>query len=140
MKRSILHKIVKVHDTNNTIEQLQKMALEHNGKCLSTSYKSIKQKLLWECEKGHRWLTTINSILYSGSWCPQCAGNRKLSLIELQHLASKKGGKCLANHYINSKTKLLWQCKHGHQWYATTFSIKTRKSWCPVCYKTHLKN
>lgn len=130
----------KVHDSNDTLKRLKKIALEHNGKCLSTNYKNIKQKFLWECKKGHRWHTTINSILYAGSWCPQCAGNLKLSLTELQHLARKKGGICLATHYINSKTKLLWQCKYGHEWYATAFSIKTRKSWCPVCYKTHIKN
>ncbi len=136
---TILQEPVKVRDVNDTLRRLKNIASERNGKCLSANYKSIKQKLLWECEKGHRWRTTINSILYSGSWCPICAGNRKLSLIELQHLARKKGGMCLATHYVNSKTKLLWQCKHGHQWYATAFSIKTRESWCPVCYKTHLK-
>ncbi len=133
MRTTSLHEPAKVHDANDTLRRLKKIALEHNGKCLSVNYKSIKQKLLWECEKGHRWRTTINSILYSSSWCPECAGNRKLSLIELQHLAIQKDGRCLATHYLNSKTRILWQCKQGHQWYASALSIKNRNSWCPKC-------
>jgi hypothetical protein len=133
MRTAILYESEKVNDATDTLRRLNKIALEHKGKCLSVNYDSIKQKLLWECEKGHKWRTTINSIVYSGSWCPECAGNRKLSLIELQHLAIKKGGMCLATHYINSKTRILWQCKQGHQWYASASSIKNRNSWCPVC-------
>jgi len=52
---------------------------------------------------------------------------------ELQGIAMKKGGNCLSQKYSNNKGKLLWQCEMGHQWFATPFSIKVRKSWCPVC-------
>jgi len=139
MRTTILQESAAVHKANEALGRLKKIALERNGKCLFENYKSIKQKLLWECEKGHRWRTTTDSILYSGSWCPECAGNRKLSLIELQHLASRKGGTCLATHYVNSKTRLLWQCNSGHQWFATAFAIKIRNSWCPECYRINLK-
>lgn len=125
--------------SNKILNRINRIASNHNGKCLSAHCENLKQKLLWECEKGHRWRTTIDSVLYSGSWCPECAGNRKLSLIELQHLASKKGGMCLATQYVNSKTRLLWQCNNGHQWFATAFAIKTRNSWCPECYRINLK-
>lgn len=135
MRKTITQELLQGLAVNSSIQKLEKIAKEHNGKCLSESNNRIKQKLLWECKKGHRWRTSVESILYSGSWCPECAGNRKLSLIELQHLARKKNGLCLASNYINSKTKLLWQCKNGHQWYATAFSIKTRDSWCPQCAK-----
>jgi hypothetical protein len=122
------------------LKQLNIIAFSHNGKCLSWHYyENIRQKLLWECRKGHKWFASVNSFLYSGSWCPYCAGNRKLSLTELQQLAVQKGGRCLATQYTNSKTKLFWQCNKGHQWQATAFSIKIRESWCPVCYKFNLK-
>ena len=122
------------------LKQLNTIASSHNGKCLSSHYENIRQKFLWECRNGHKWVASVNSVLYSGSWCPFCAGNRKLSLTELQQLAIQKGGRCLAAQYTNSKTKLCWQCKKGHQWQATAFSIKIRGSWCPVCYRIHLKN
>lgn len=55
------------------------------------------------------------------------------SILEMQKIAIARGGKCLSHYYINSKVKLLWQCNKGHQWFATPFSIKIRKSWCPQC-------
>lgn len=54
-------------------------------------------------------------------------------MLEMHEIAFAKGGKCLSHYYVNSKIKLLWQCSFGHQWFATPFSIKVRKSWCPVC-------
>lgn len=111
------------------------VAISRNGKCLSSSYNGLKLKLLWQCKYGHLWEATPNSILYRKSWCPQCAGNNKLDLEKIKELANSKRGKCLSPKYINSKTKLLWECKEGHQWSASAFSIKTRNSWCPVCKK-----
>ena len=55
------------------------------------------------------------------------------NLMQLADIASSHHGKCLSRVYINCKEKLLWQCSFGHQWLATPFSIKIRKSWCPVC-------
>lgn len=54
-------------------------------------------------------------------------------LTKMQTIAKQRGGKCLSTQYINSKEKLLWQCSKRHKWEATPFSIKVRKSWCPIC-------
>lgn len=121
------------------LETLHQIAKKNGGSCLSGNYKAQKQKLLWKCKNGHQWYATANSIMHAGSWCPACAGNLKLTLIELRKIAVQRSGKCLTSKYINSKTKMLWQCQNGHQWYATAFSIKTRKSWCPECYKNKKK-
>lgn len=51
----------------------------------------------------------------------------------MQRIACRKGGRCLSSNYVNSKVKLLWQCKNGHQWYANSLSVKDRNSWCPYC-------
>jgi hypothetical protein len=117
------------------LQRLYQLAHSRGGNCLSTSCTSQNQKLSWQCERGHNWFASTNSIIYSGSWCPVCAGNQKLSLAGLKELAQQRGGNCLATEYTNSKTKMLWQCQNGHQWYATAFSVKIRKSWCPECYK-----
>ncbi|QST02704.1 hypothetical protein IMZ31_19335 (plasmid) [Pontibacillus sp. ALD_SL1] len=48
-------------------------AAKRGGKCLSHTYRNgYSQKLLWECEKGHRWQTTLNAIK-NGTWCPPTA-------------------------------------------------------------------
>jgi len=39
---------------------------------LSLNYNSQNQKLLWLCERGHKWYASANSLIYSGSWCPAC--------------------------------------------------------------------
>ena len=49
-----------------------------------------------------------------------------------RRLAEKKGGKCLTDIYINSKTKLLYECKNGHQWFAYT-SNTLKGHWCQRC-------
>ena len=52
---------------------------------------------------------------------------------KMRQLARTRGGLCLSDLYINSKSKLWWQCAKGHRWQATPFSVKIRKSWCPEC-------
>jgi hypothetical protein len=119
----------------NKIHEMQHIATQKNGLCLSRKYKDQKTKLVWQCEAGHRWESSPNSVVHLNAWCPVCAGNRKLTINEARELARSKGGKCLSAEYHNTKKKMLWECKKGHHWFASTFSIKTRNSWCPECYK-----
>ena len=53
-------------------------------------------------------------------------------LKEMQKLAKKNDGKCLSKQYINSESKLKWQCKEGHIWTANSEHIKQGR-WCPFC-------
>ena len=46
---------------------------------------------------------------------------------------AKHDGLCLATAYVNNHTKMLWQCKFGHQWEAHWNSIKDSNTWCPTC-------
>lgn len=117
-----------------SIKNMQEIAEMKNGLCLSKTYINQKTKLHWQCWYGHKWWAHPDSIIHQNSWCPVCAGNNKLTIEEMYKLANKKGGKCLSEKYINSKSKLLWECSNGHRWYATPFSIKVRNSWCPSCY------
>ena len=58
---------------------------------------------------------------------------KRLSITEMQDIASSKGGKCLSSEYKNSFTKLLWQCSEGHTWMANSDGIKSANTWCPEC-------
>ena len=53
---------------------------------------------------------------------------------QMKQLAIIRGGMCLSEEYINSKSKLKWQCKKGHIWEASQNSVECGKSWCPSCY------
>ena len=119
------------HISSITIEDMQNLAKKRNGKCLSNKYINSGTKLMWSCDKGHEWMAVPESI-HSGYWCPICSNSIKLTIEEMQEIAIKRGGKCLSETYINSHTRLLWECKHGHKWLANPTNIKSKK-WCPFC-------
>ena len=115
-----------------TIEDMQKLAEKRGGACLSTVYKNNKTKLKWMCSEGHRWEARPDLVKNTGSWCPDCAGNIKKTIGDMQKLAKRRGGKCLSKKYVNVFTKLTWQCSEGHRWEAVPHSIE-RDHWCPYC-------
>ena len=109
---------------------MKEIAYEKGGECLSGSYVNNHIKLTWKCEKGHIW-DAVPAIITNGSWCPMCSG-RVITIYDMYSLAKTKNGKCLSHEYINSTTKLLWECHNGHQWKAIPNSIQ-QGSWCPIC-------
>ena len=50
----------------------------------------------------------------------------------MHKIAAERNGKCLSTEYINSKTKLKWECAEGHTWEVTPDSVK-RGIWCRIC-------
>ena len=116
-----------------TIGDMQEMAERKGGECLSPIYKGFARPLKWRCAKGHVWDTAPMTVLQQGSWCPDCAQRRPLTIETCQKLAAKKGGKCLSKKYQGNKVKLLWRCRFGHEWKATPKDVKNKGSWCPNC-------
>ncbi len=114
-----------------TIEQMVLLAQKNGGKCLSKKYVNNHTKLLWQCHTGHEWQVTPADVA-SGYWCPHCAGNIKQTIEMMRNLARKRGGKCLSRKYVNSQTKLFWQCHAGHKWQAKPTHI-TSGQWCSTC-------
>lgn len=54
--------------------------------------------------------------------------------INLCHLIAKdKGGRCVGGTYKNNRSKMQWECKFGHKWFATLNSTKDQDSWCKIC-------
>jgi len=122
-------------NAKSTIEEMHKIALEKGGICLSTEYKNNTVKLEWKCSKNHVW-TATSSLIKMGAWCPICSST-KLTIEEMHKIALEKGGMCLSTEYVNSYSKLIWQCYKGHVWRAKPNSIKTG-TWCPICADTKL--
>jgi hypothetical protein len=114
-----------------TIQAMTWLASVRGGRCLSLSYVNRNDPLEWECAAGHRWSAAPASIT-KGSWCPECAGVRRLTLDEMQRLAESRGGRCLSKCCLNGKSKLIWRCSADHQWSATASQVK-QGHWCPFC-------
>jgi hypothetical protein len=115
-----------------TLEDMQALASQHGGRCLSTQYQGTYVPLEWECAQGHRWFTRPVKIR-ACSWCMACAqGRQRSSIAELQDVAAERGGRCVSTQYVNTKTHVEWECAAGHRWLATPFQVKAA-SWCGVC-------
>jgi hypothetical protein len=114
------------------ISELQLFASNKNGRLLSIKYINANSKLLWECSEGHQWEASWNSVS-SGNWCWYCFGKIKYSIQELKKYAIDRNGKLISTEYINNNTKMLWECKEGHQWEARWDNIKNAGQWCPEC-------
>lgn len=109
---------------------MHKLAKCKEGKRLSTEYNNNKEKLIWQCQKGHIWEARPDSIV-SGRWCPECSNRKKLTIEDMISIAEKRGGKCLSEIY-SPTTPLIWQCAKGHVWAALSNNVK-RGQWCRKC-------
>jgi hypothetical protein len=123
------------------LEEMQEIAEQRGGSCLSIRYKNSHTTLLWECSRGHHWRASPANIKSGtwrrGTWCPQCYNYRrhfraKRGIEEMRTLAIARGGVCMSTEYVSSKTKLIWQCEQGHRWQALPTSV-VQGTWCPIC-------
>lgn len=55
-----------------TLDDLQSLAANRGGRCLSTSYTTVDDTYEWECSLGHRWSSRFSKAK-KGQWCPTCA-------------------------------------------------------------------
>ena len=85
-----------------TIEEMQEIAKERGGICLSKEYFGAHTKLTWQCSKGHAWEAQPTSVKHRGDWCPTCSGKAKLSIEKMREVAELRGGKCLSKKYMFS--------------------------------------
>ena len=50
----------------------------------------------------------------------------------MRDLARARGGRCLSQEYVNSNTRIEWECEQGHRWRAVPRTVSAG-SWCPIC-------
>jgi hypothetical protein len=91
----------------------------------------------WRCALGHEWIAGT-AVARGRTWCPTCAGTRRLTIDDLRDVARERGGACLAEICSGSQVKVEWQCARGHRWWATPNQIRTG-SWCPTCARERLR-
>lgn len=114
-----------------SINDMNELASNRGGQCLSTEYRGYQTPLDWRCGCGFEWSAPPVRILH-GHWCPRCGGCAKGTIEEMREIALDRRGQCLSKKYVNARTPLKWQCEHGHQWKATPSNVK-RGTWCPRC-------
>ena len=117
-----------------TLEDMREWAVEKGGKCLGKEYWDRDTDMTWRCEKGHVF-DMRPRFVQRGAWCPQCTmhDQKSISLDLMQEWAEQRGGKCLSKHYVDSQTKLAWECKNGHGFKMSRDVVKQQKNWCHQC-------
>ena len=116
---------------NEQFLEIQEIAKNKGGQCLSTGYVNNSTNLKFQCKEGHKW-EAIPTNIKKGHWCPVCAGVKKSTIDKMKEIAMSKDGECLSTEYINDSTKLIWRCEHGHEWETKPTHLKSGH-WCPVC-------
>ena len=129
------------HNQRLKLEEMQEIAKQRGGECLSTNYKNGRTRLLWVCRHGHSWKASPanvkNGTRRKGTWCRECYNWRrrfhaKHGIEAMRELAIARGGTCLSTAYVSSKAKLIWQCATGHRWQARPAPV-VQGTWCPAC-------
>lgn len=64
---------------------------------------------------------------------------RKLTLDEIRRDAERRGGKLLAETYVDSLTLMEWECAEGHRWRAVAHAIR-QGHWCKRCADERLRH
>lgn len=97
-----------------TIEQMQELAKQKGGKCVSEVYVNQKTKLLFDCGKGHPPFLKAPDKIKRGQWCPECSGKKPKTIDDINRFAEERGWKFLSENFTNVNTKHKWQCNKGH--------------------------
>nr|QBK88384.1 MAG: hypothetical protein LCMiAC01_00480 [Mimivirus LCMiAC01] len=75
--KSCNHCVICCNNVKLTLEQMQEIAIQREGKCLSDKYINGKTKLLWECANRHQWLAAPMYVKNKTTWCPVCNNHIK---------------------------------------------------------------
>jgi hypothetical protein len=119
-------------NTKYSISDMQVIAKDRGGFCLSEKYINDTTKLKWQCKNGHIWDAKPNKIKH-GQWCPFCAGFNQ-TIEKYKKIAIERGGSMLSDTFSGTTKKYQWICAKGHSWEATALNIK-KGTWCPECMK-----
>lgn len=120
---------------HKTIKDMQAIAEKRSGKCLSERYLNAKTKLLWQCNKGHKWEAIPDSIR-RGSWCPYCSNkiiDHKKRLKKLNQYVKNLGGELLSNSFMTIEEKVKIRCKRNHIFFSDYDHLILQNNWCPYC-------
>jgi hypothetical protein len=113
------------------INDIRNILTSYDYTLLSTEYKNNKQKILIECNKGHKSYIMFNSF-QNGHRCPTCFGTPKYSFKHVKEIIEADGYTLLSNTYENNKKPLQLMCNLGHK-YNACFSAWVHNQRCPKC-------
>ena len=109
------------------------LKLAPRGISMIGEFKTMNTKTFFKCKSDHsEWLTTPNSVLNTGTGCPECSNHKPLLKEEINlKLASR--GISMIGEFTTTKIKTLFECRYNHQWEAIPNNVINRGRGCPCC-------
>jgi hypothetical protein len=104
---------------------------------ISKEYKNNNTKMYVMCNNNHIYETTFYNFK-SGHRCPECIGNKKLTIQYVKKHINNFGYTLLSTEYKNNNTKLLIECPNKHL-FKMRFADFQQGQRCPCCLRIHSK-
>lgn len=104
------------------------------GKVISDHYERMHAKMVFQCKERHEFSSRVHDV-WNGSWCPECAGNKRLTVDRLQAVAASKGGRLVTPGYLGINVHHTWSCSAGHRFSRTPLNVIHFGAWCRECPK-----
>lgn len=115
-----------------TIAKLQEIKCSLNLRGITfNEYKNSTTKVEFQCSKGHKWKTTLQSVL-DGTSCPYCSKRPPLTKEDMNKRLSGRGV-ALIGEYKSCHARTLFECENGHSWLASCDNVIRNQQGCPYC-------
>lgn len=127
--------ILGVNDLATLRPDLSSQMVSHDPK---TFKEFSNKKVTWRCKEGHEWEALISNRTKHNSGCPYCTGSIVTKGIndlksQFPELSKELVIADPEKLFSMSNTKVVWGCKHKHQWKASVASRTRNNTGCPYC-------
>lgn len=119
-----------------TLEFVKQKFQKRGDILLSKEYKSNREKLEYKCGKCDDNCSITYNNYQKRHGCPFCARNKKLTYDFVKECFEKRGDILLSKEYINTDSKLEYQCGKCDEKCSIIFDSYRRGSGCGNCSKS----
>jgi predicted nucleic acid-binding Zn-ribbon protein len=112
-------------------EETVRDRLAAKGATLISKYETTQSIALFQCNEGHQWETTPNSVM-TRTGCPHCYEKNHPLTKEIVNARIADRGITMLGDYGGAHTGTVFQCSKGHTWDARPNNILNGKN-CPHC-------
>lgn len=107
------------------------------GEVLSKGVTRLSSMHRFRCRELHEFELSGQSVVYRGSWCPEC-GDDWVTPDKVKLLVRSRGGELIGDipKSLTGKTLISIRCNQGHAFENSWTRMSTKRgAWCQVCSK-----
>ncbi len=116
-----------------TFKEVKQYFEDHDCELLETEYINSGTPMKYICKCKNKKCKITFYRFKKGERCMECSGNKKYTYEEVKKYFKDHDCKLLEKEYVNSKTKMKYECKCGNKECKITFSNFKRGQRCRKC-------